>query len=78
MPKKHFVFFIKEAFVNKVKLTEIIGTQMQTTEGRWTVPVPHPSEASRWHQIKENQALIQKAIGLIRGHRERMFGEQGN
>ncbi|KAA3644946.1 MAG: uracil-DNA glycosylase [Chloroflexi bacterium] len=69
---------IKLFFPAKAKLTEIIGTQMQTVEGRWIVPVPHPSGASRWHQIKENQALIQKAIGLIRGHKERMFGEEGN
>ena len=66
---------IKLFFPAKAKLTEIIGTQIQTVDGRWIVPVPHPSGASRWHQIKENQELIQKAIGLIGGPYQRLFAE---
>lgn len=60
-------------FPKKSKLTEIIGTQIQV-EGRWVVPLPHSSGASRWHQTEDNRALIDKAIGLIRGHYERLFG----
>lgn len=62
-------------FDKKLKLDEIIGTQTQTLDGAWVVPLPHSSGASRWHQIEENRALIQKAIGLIRGHYEELFGE---
>lgn len=56
----------------KEKLTQIIGTQIQT-EGRWVIPLPHSSGASRWHQIEENRALIQKAIGLIKAHYQSLF-----
>jgi uracil-DNA glycosylase len=48
-------------------LNQIIGTQKQV-DGRWVVPLPHPSGASRWHQIKENRALIRRAVSRIAGH----------
>lgn len=51
------------------KLTEIIGTEVQLN-GRWIVPLPHSSGASRWHQIESNRLLIAKAIDLIRQHME--------
>lgn len=60
-------------FPKSMKLTEIIGTQVQTERGAWVIPLPHSSGASRWHQTAENRALIEKAIGLIRGHYERIF-----
>lgn len=63
---------IRLFYPNKLKLIEIIGTEMEI-EGRRIVPLPHSSGASRWHQIEEHRALIQKAIGLIRGHYERLF-----
>jgi len=44
-------------YPRKMKLTEIIGTQRQV-DGRWVVPLPHSSGASRWHQTAENRALI--------------------
>ncbi len=59
-------------FPKKKKLTEIIGQQIEI-EGRFIVPVPHSSGASRWHQIESNRLLIDQAIGLIRGHYERLF-----
>jgi hypothetical protein len=37
-------------------------------DGRWIVPLPHPSGASRWHQIPENRQRIQQAIELISLH----------
>lgn len=61
-------------YSKKLKLTEIIGTQTQTESGAWVVPLPHSSGASRWHQIAENRLLIDKAIGLIEGHYQRLFG----
>lgn len=60
-------------YPEKPKLVDLIGTQKQV-DGRWIVPLPHPSGASRWPQISENRALIDKAIGLIAGHRVRLFG----
>lgn len=56
-----------------MKLTEIIGTQKQTENGAWVIPLPHSSGASRWHQIEENRILIEKAIGLIKTHYQRLI-----
>ena len=47
------------------KLNEIIGTELNL-DGRWIVPLPHPSGASRWHQSQDNRTLIDQAIALIR------------
>lgn len=55
-----------------LKLQEIIGTQ-KIIDGRWIIPFPHSSGASRWHQLGENRRLIEKAIFLIKEHRERIF-----
>ena len=46
-------------------MTRIIGTELED-EGRWIVPLPHPSGASRWHQIEANRKLIQQAIDKIK------------
>jgi len=55
-----------------LKLTEIIGTEKEIG-GRWIIPLPHSSGASRWHQIDENRVLIEKAITLIDIHIQRFF-----
>jgi uracil-DNA glycosylase family 4 len=60
-------------FPTSQKLTDIIGTQIQTEGGAWVIPLPHSSGASRWHQIAENRELIAKAIGLIKAHYRRLF-----
>ena len=54
------------------KLVEIIGTEMEM-EKRFTIPLPHPSGASRWHQIEENRALIDAAVGLIQKRYQQLF-----
>ena len=56
-------------YAKKMKLQEIIGTHLEVS-GRWVIPLPHSSGASRWHQIEENRRLIDKAINLIREQRE--------
>jgi len=62
-----------ELFYKKgLKLTEIIGTQKEKG-GRWIVPLPHSSGASRWHQIAENRALIRQSVILIEKHVRRLF-----
>ncbi len=45
-------------------LTAIIGTEIRHDD-RWVIPLPHPSGASRWHQIEANRQRIQQAIDLI-------------
>jgi uracil-DNA glycosylase len=59
-------------FPKKLKLQDIIGTQKEV-EGRWIIPLPHSSGASRWHQIEKNRQLISDAIKLINNHRVRIF-----
>ncbi len=59
-------------YPKKLKLTEIIGTEREV-DGRWVVPLPHSSGASRWHQIQDNRELIQKAVELIEAHFQRLF-----
>ena len=49
---------------HRFTLTDVIGHEIEQ-EGRWIIPLPHPSGASRWHQIAENRALIDEAISLI-------------
>jgi uracil-DNA glycosylase len=39
--------------------------ESKAKDGRWVVPLPHPSGASLWPNKPENQALIQQAIGLL-------------
>lgn len=56
------------------KLNEIIGTASEV-DGRWIIPLPHPSGASRWHQSQENRALIDQAIGLIAGQFSRIMAD---
>ena len=53
-------------------LVKTIGTQKEVG-GRWIIPLPHPSGASRWHQIETNRALIDQAIDLILSHFETIF-----
>ncbi|MQC27012.1 MAG: uracil-DNA glycosylase [Chloroflexi bacterium] len=55
---------IKLFFPKHLRLDEIIGTEIER-DGRWIVPLPHPSGASRWHQIEANRPLIERAIRLI-------------
>ena len=62
-------------YPSKLVLREIIGTQLNV-EGRWVIPLPHSSGASRWHQIEENRRLIDQAISLIRDQRKQFFPDQ--
>jgi uracil-DNA glycosylase len=56
-------------FSKKLKLNQIIGTRINSN-GRWIIPLPHSSGASRWHQIEENRQLINQAIELIKEYKE--------
>jgi uracil-DNA glycosylase len=59
-------------YAKSLSLKQVIGTQKQI-DGRWIVPLPHPSGASRWHQEESNRALINQAINLIQEHRQHIF-----
>jgi uracil-DNA glycosylase len=63
---------IERFFGSSVALEELIGTQA-FLDGRWLIPLPHPSGASRWHQIAKNRKKIDKAIKLIAGQYRRLF-----
>lgn len=65
---------IARFFARHAALEDLIGTHHQI-DGRWVVPLPHPSGASRWPQIAENRARIDKAIRLIRQHYRQLFPE---
>jgi uracil-DNA glycosylase len=38
-------------------------------EGRWLVPLPHPSGASLWHNDPHNQQRLQHALAIVAGIR---------
>jgi len=59
-------------YPKKLKLQEIIGSRLEVL-GRWVIPLPHSSGASRWHQLEDNRRLIDQAIILIQEQRDLYF-----
>jgi uracil-DNA glycosylase len=59
-------------FDPSLALEAIIGSQKQV-DGRWVVPLPHSSGASRWHQSPDNRARISQAVALIGFHYRNLF-----
>ena len=51
---------------------EIVSQYHGKTDGRYVVPIPHPSGASLWPNKPENKALILNAMHLIRDIRSGM------
>jgi uracil-DNA glycosylase len=49
----------------KLRLDEAVGRVFRV-DGRWILPLPHPSGASLWPNRPENQARIQQALVLLR------------
>ena len=49
----------------RLRLTEAVGRVFEK-DGRYILPLPHPSGASLWPNRPENQALIQQALVLLR------------
>jgi uracil-DNA glycosylase len=49
----------------KLRLDEVVG-RVFCVDGRWILPLPHPSGASLWPNRPENQARIQQALVLLR------------
>lgn len=46
-------------------LQAVVGREF-TANGRWIIPLPHPSGASRWHQNEANRRKIAEAMRLLR------------
>jgi uracil-DNA glycosylase len=53
------------------RFEDLIG-KARRVDGRWIVPLPHPSGASRWHQIPANRKRIDAAIALLARLRHRL------
>ncbi len=51
-------------FPSSLSLSKIIGIRKRM-DHRTIIPLPHPSGASRWHQVEENRVKIESAIRLI-------------
>ena len=58
-------------FLGRGKLVEMVG-QVYEKDGHHVVPLPHPSGASLWLNRRENQALVQQAIGRLRQLKRRL------
>lgn len=59
-----------ERYFPKRPLTEIIGRRFDLN-GVATIPLPHPSGASRWLNGAENRALLAEALRHVRAEWER-------
>jgi uracil-DNA glycosylase len=53
-------------FLGSVRLAEVVGGVVQDRQGRWIVPLPHPSGASLWLNRPENQEKVEQAIARLR------------
>jgi uracil-DNA glycosylase len=63
---------IRLFYAPDLSLDKIIGTKKQV-DGRWIIPLPHPSGASRWHQTEDNRQRVQQAIDLIKFQYRELF-----
>lgn len=58
-------------FPDRPTLETVIGTR-HLQDGRVVISLPHPSGASRWHQIPANRDRIDRAIRLLAAERIRL------
>ena len=52
-------------FLGRVRLGQVVGDVVQDDEGRWIVPLPHPSGASLWLNRAENRELVTQALAHV-------------
>jgi uracil-DNA glycosylase len=65
-----------DRYFPKLPLTELIGKRFEL-DGVATIPLPHPSGASRWLNGAENRALLTEALQHVRSEWERcVLGER--
>jgi uracil-DNA glycosylase len=58
-------------FLGRVRLGDVVGDVYPAEEGRWIVPLPHPSGASLWLNRPENRERVARALDHVR----RLCGE---
>ena len=63
---------IERFFGGEATLEKLVGTEKELN-GCSVIPLPHPSGASRWHQISENRERIESAIKLISRRYKQLF-----
>jgi uracil-DNA glycosylase len=56
---------IETLLAQRLQLAEAVGRVLRV-DGRWILPLPHPSGASLWPNRPENKARIQRALELLR------------
>jgi uracil-DNA glycosylase len=49
----------------QLRLDEAVG-EVFAVDGRYVLPLPHPSGASLWPNLAQNRARIQQALALLR------------
>ena len=49
----------------RLRLDEAVG-RIFRVDGRWVVPLPHPSGASLWPNAPQNKELIREALALLK------------
>jgi uracil-DNA glycosylase family 4 len=54
----------------KFKLADLVGTSKRGDQGRWIVPLPHPSGASLWLNRPAHRAKVTEALAILRRLRE--------
>jgi uracil-DNA glycosylase len=59
-----------------IRLEEAVGRAFDM-DGRLVVPLPHPSGASLWTNLPENQARLQQALALLRDTKVLLDKNQG-
>jgi uracil-DNA glycosylase family 4 len=54
------------------KLAGVVGTSRRDDQGRWIVPLPHPSGASLWLNQPAHRARVTGALATLRRLREEL------
>jgi uracil-DNA glycosylase family 4 len=60
-----------------LRLADAIGRVFEV-DGRWVLPLPHPSGASLWPNKPENQARLERALALLSQELLPMLPEEPN
>jgi uracil-DNA glycosylase len=55
---------IETVLGRKTRLAEAVGHSFEV-DGRWVLPLPHPSGASLWPNRPENQARLNRALDIL-------------
>jgi uracil-DNA glycosylase len=53
-------------FLGSVRLADVVGRVIRQPDGRWIVPLSHPSGASLWLNRPENRERVTRALAHIR------------